>query len=145
LHITIYALNAGDTQKRLLTPLSYVHMPLVTLLAPSCGRSNISHGTSCVVFERSLSNSTSSPYSNHVPWAVISACIFTCALLILLLRFMLAAENKRRDAEKRDEKFDDIYLSKELSDGSKEEKRVDRVRLNLFGDYCISSLFSFRD
>ena len=76
-----------------------------------------------------ITNPTSSLCSNRVPWAIISACTVTCALLILLLRFMLAAENRRRDAEKRDDTFDDIYLSKELSDGSKEEKRVDRVRL----------------
>jgi len=52
---------------------------------------------------------------------------------------MLAAENKRRDAEKRDDTFDDIYLSKELSDGSKEEKRVDRVRLSTYPrSICVS-------
>jgi ACS family allantoate permease-like MFS transporter len=68
---------------------------------------------------------------NHVPWAVISACIMTCFFLILLLRFMLAAENKRRDAEKRDDTYDDVYVSQELANGTKEEKRVDRAFLDL--------------
>jgi len=51
-------------------------------------------------------------------------------LLILLLRFMLASENKRRDTEKND-KFDEIYIPQELPDGSVIEKRVDRAFLDL--------------
>ncbi|KAF9532168.1 major facilitator superfamily domain-containing protein [Crepidotus variabilis] len=68
---------------------------------------------------------------NHVPWAVISACVFTCLCLFLLLRYMLSSENKRREAEKRDEKYDTVYITTELSDGSKAEKKVDRAFLDL--------------
>lgn len=68
---------------------------------------------------------------NHVPWTIISVCIGVCAVLILLLRFMLDRENKRRDAEKRDDSYDDVYLTQEYSDGTKTEKRVDRAFLDL--------------
>ncbi|CAA7271463.1 unnamed protein product [Cyclocybe aegerita] len=68
---------------------------------------------------------------NHVPWAVISACIFTCAMLMLLLRFMLTSENKRRDAEKRDDTYDDVYITEVTADGKTIEKRVDRAFLDL--------------
>lgn len=41
---------------------------------------------------------------------------------------MLHFENKRREAEKRDDSYDDVYVTQELADGTKTEKRVDRVR-----------------
>ena len=65
--------------------------------------------------------------SNHVPWAIIAACIGTCAILILTLRYVLYFENKRRDGEQRDETYDDVYLTQETEDGIKAEKRVDKV------------------
>ncbi|KAH9483910.1 putative transporter PB10D8.01 [Psilocybe cubensis] len=68
---------------------------------------------------------------NHVPWSIISACIGVSFVLILTLRFMLYSENKRRDAEKRDESYDNIYLTQELADGTQTEKRVDRAFLDL--------------
>ena len=52
-------------------------------------------------------------------------------LLILLLRFMLAAENRRRDAEKTEDSHDAVYIAQELPDGSKSEKKVDRAFLDL--------------
>ncbi|KDR73634.1 hypothetical protein GALMADRAFT_251402 [Galerina marginata CBS 339.88] len=68
---------------------------------------------------------------NHVPWSIISACIGACAVLILLLRFMLQRENKRRDAEQRDDSYDDVYLTRSSTDGTKTEKRVDKAFLDL--------------
>jgi len=68
---------------------------------------------------------------NHVPWAVISACMFVCLLLLLLLRFMLASENKRRETGQRDEGHDVVYIAQELPDGTRLEKRVDRAFLDL--------------
>ena len=68
---------------------------------------------------------------NHVPWAVISACMFACLLLLLLLRFMLASENQRRGAEQRDERYDVVYIAQELPDGTRLEKRVDKAFLDL--------------
>jgi len=45
---------------------------------------------------------------------------------------MLHFENKRREAEKRDDSYDDVYITQELADGTKTEKRVDRVRCDFF-------------
>ena len=40
---------------------------------------------------------------------------------------MLHSENKRRETDKRDDSYDDVYITRELPDGIKTEKRVDRV------------------
>ena len=58
---------------------------------------------------------------------MIAVCIGVCALLILILRFMLDRENKRREAEKAEDSYDDVYLAQEKQDGTKAEKHVDRV------------------
>jgi hypothetical protein len=68
---------------------------------------------------------------NHVPWAVISACGGTCAALILLLRFMLDRENKKRNVEQRDDSYDDVYITQESLDGTKTQKHVDKAFLDL--------------
>ncbi|KJA27018.1 hypothetical protein HYPSUDRAFT_35538 [Hypholoma sublateritium FD-334 SS-4] len=68
---------------------------------------------------------------NHVPWSIIAACIGACTVLILLLRFMLQAENRRRDAEQRDDSYDDVYIKEELADGTRTEKHVDRAFLDI--------------
>ena len=47
---------------------------------------------------------------------------------------MLHSENKRREAEKKDDSYDDVYITQELPDGSKTEKRVDKV-------CCLFALF----
>lgn len=57
--------------------------------------------------------------------------MFACLLLLLLLRFMLASENQRRETEQRDERHDVIYIAQELPDGTRLEKRVDRAFLDL--------------
>lgn len=49
------------------------------------------------------------------------------AVLLLVLRFYLVAENKRRDAEQHDDSFDDVYVTHVNKDGTTEEKKVDRV------------------
>ncbi|PPQ93270.1 hypothetical protein CVT25_015268 [Psilocybe cyanescens] len=68
---------------------------------------------------------------NHVPWTIISACIGASFVLILTLRFMLHSENKRREAEKRDDSYDDVYFTEQLTDGTKKERKVDRAFLDL--------------
>ena len=64
---------------------------------------------------------------NHVPWAVVAACCAGSAITALVLRFYLAAENKRRDAESYDNTYDAVYLTQVMEDGSQIEKKVDRV------------------
>lgn len=57
--------------------------------------------------------------------------MFVSALLLIILRFVLAAENKRRDRAQHDDTYDDVYLTHVKEDGTTEEKRVDRVCLSL--------------
>ncbi|KAF5315827.1 hypothetical protein D9611_004986 [Ephemerocybe angulata] len=68
---------------------------------------------------------------NHIPWIVISSCIFSGAVLVFVLRTLLARENARRDAETRDETYDDVYVLTEKPDGTKVETRVDKTFLDL--------------
>jgi hypothetical protein len=49
-------------------------------------------------------------------------------VLILILRYMLVLENRRRDAEEHDSKYDDVYI--ETASGS-EKGRVDKAFLDL--------------
>lgn len=51
-----------------------------------------------------------------------------CPILMLLIRVLLLRENKKRDAEPRDDTYDDVYIEVVLPDGTRTEKRVDKVR-----------------
>ncbi|EAU88860.2 membrane transporter [Coprinopsis cinerea okayama7 len=68
---------------------------------------------------------------NHVPWAIISACIVSGAFLMVVLRTMLVRENRRRDKEPRDETYDDVCVVKETEDGKKIEQKIDKAFLDL--------------
>ena len=46
----------------------------------------------------------------------------------MLIRYMLARENRKRDAEPVDDKYDDVYIEVVLPDGTRTERRVDKVR-----------------
>ncbi|EJD04816.1 membrane transporter [Fomitiporia mediterranea MF3/22] len=67
----------------------------------------------------------------HVPWAVISICYTTAALLLLLQRYMLNKENKRRDREPPDDTYDDVWVKITDEGGEIIEKKVDRAFLDL--------------
>jgi hypothetical protein len=97
----------------------------VMLLVPLCGSYNISLGGNCHLVS---SHHILTAFSNHVPWAIITACFVVSAALLLVLRFILTSENKRRDVEKRDEKYDEVYVT-HIADGMTVEKKVDRVRV----------------
>ena len=71
--------------------------------------------------------------SNHVPWAILSACWFTCGVLFLVTRVYLAHENARREKEGADTTYDDVYITQEKEDGTKVEVKVEKV--------CCSSTF----
>lgn len=66
--------------------------------------------------------------SNHIPWTIIGICYVICPILMLLIRVLLLRENKKRDAEPRDDTYDDVYIEVVLPDGTRAEKRVDKVR-----------------
>lgn len=73
---------------------------------------------------------------NHVPWIVIGICYLICPFLLIVLRYMLRAENKRRDKEPHDTKYDDVYMTHIDEDGKAVERRVDKV--------CLSCLAQMR-
>ncbi|KAF6765362.1 membrane transporter [Ephemerocybe angulata] len=68
---------------------------------------------------------------NRIPWIVVSLCVFVSAVLLFTLRTMLYLENKRRDREPRSAKYDEVYMKKELSDGTVEKHHVDKAFLDL--------------
>jgi hypothetical protein len=65
--------------------------------------------------------------SNHVPWAILTACSIVSALLLLVLRFMYAAENKCRYMEEHDETYDNVIVTITDVKGAKMEKKVEKV------------------
>ena len=62
-----------------------------------------------------------------MPWIVIGICYVICPLLLLAIRYLLAAENKKRDQEEPDTTYDDVYIEHIDEDGKIVEKRVDKV------------------
>lgn len=66
-----------------------------------------------------------------VPWAVITVCFGISAALLLVLRYMLAKENERRDAQGPNDPWDNAFVAVEQKDGTIIEKPVDRVRSRL--------------
>jgi MFS transporter, ACS family, allantoate permease len=66
-----------------------------------------------------------------VPWAIILVCYTICPLLMLLQRYILAKENKRRDQEPHDNSYDDVWVKVTDNDGNVVEKKVDKAFLDL--------------
>ncbi|KAJ7100458.1 MFS general substrate transporter [Mycena epipterygia] len=71
---------------------------------------------------------------NHVPWIIIAVCYVSSMLLALAIRYLLVAENKRRDAEPvHDDGYDDVYIERLAKDGSgiMEKVKIDKEFLDL--------------
>ncbi|KAG6832056.1 hypothetical protein H0H92_005478 [Tricholoma furcatifolium] len=68
---------------------------------------------------------------NKVPWAILTAFCGFAAIIIVALRTYLVMENKRRDNEKHDTKYDDVYVTHVEADGTTVERKVDRAFLDL--------------
>ena len=70
---------------------------------------------------------------NRVPWTVITVSSFISCILLLVIRWILARENKRRDQEQHDSKYDEVYIATDGVGGEKdvEKKKVDRAFLDL--------------
>ncbi|KAI0920709.1 hypothetical protein AcV5_010383 [Taiwanofungus camphoratus] len=68
---------------------------------------------------------------NRLPWAVIGLCYLACPIILLLIRRVLSAENRRRDMEPRDDTYDDVYIEVVVSDGERVERKVDKEFLDL--------------
>ncbi|KAK7467393.1 hypothetical protein VKT23_004449 [Stygiomarasmius scandens] len=67
---------------------------------------------------------------NRVPWELLAASMGASAILLLILRSMLAAENKRREREQHDDTFDDVYVT-HIEDGKEVRKKVEKEFLDL--------------
>ena len=65
---------------------------------------------------------------NHVPFAIITVCSFVSAITLLVIRWYLASENKKREREERDRTYDDVHITITNEDGKQIEKKVDKVR-----------------
>ncbi|KAI0791142.1 MFS general substrate transporter [Abortiporus biennis] len=68
---------------------------------------------------------------NHIPWIVIGVCYVVCPLTLLVIRFILRAENRKRDAEPVDDTYDNVYIEVVNADGKKIQKKVDKEYLDL--------------
>lgn len=51
--------------------------------------------------------------------------------LLLIIRYVLSTENKRRDQEQLDDSYDDVYIERMGKDGQVERVKVDKVKKNL--------------
>ena len=47
--------------------------------------------------------------------------------LLLIIRYVLSKENKRRDQEQLDDSYDDVYIERIGKDGQVERDKVDKV------------------
>ncbi|KAF8800402.1 MFS general substrate transporter [Phlegmacium glaucopus] len=70
---------------------------------------------------------------NHIPWIIIGICYACCMALLLIIRFVLSTENKRRDMEQvdHDDSYDDVYIERMGEDGEVEKVKVDKEFLDL--------------
>lgn len=84
-----------------------------------------------------LAHSRALACRNHVPWLIIGLCYVICPLLMLLIRYLLARENKKRDTEPHDVTFDEVYIQVANADGKLVERRIDKVRLSLGNEFRI--------
>ncbi|KAF7368535.1 MFS general substrate transporter [Mycena venus] len=67
---------------------------------------------------------------DRVPWTIIGICFASCMGVLLVIRWLLKAENSRRDAEPpRDDGYDDVYIEILAKDGSgaMEKVKVDKA------------------
>ncbi|OCB91485.1 membrane transporter [Sanghuangporus baumii] len=67
----------------------------------------------------------------HVPWAIIAICYSSAAVLLLIQRYVLNRENKKRDTETPDHIYDDVWIKVTDENGDITEKRVDKAFLDL--------------
>ncbi|PFH54029.1 hypothetical protein AMATHDRAFT_53809 [Amanita thiersii Skay4041] len=68
---------------------------------------------------------------NHIPWIIIGICDVSCMAILLVLRYILWRENKRRDTEPADTTYDDVYIERVSSSGEVERVKVTKEFLDL--------------
>ncbi|KAJ7681032.1 major facilitator superfamily domain-containing protein, partial [Mycena polygramma] len=69
---------------------------------------------------------------NRIPWIVIGVCYIACMALLLIIRAVLVAENRRRDAAPQvDDPYDNVYVERLSAVGVMEKIKVDKEFLDL--------------
>jgi MFS transporter, ACS family, allantoate permease len=68
---------------------------------------------------------------NRIPWIIIGICYLLCASLLLVIRHLLAKENRVRDQEPPDENHNDVYIKAVDGDGNMVWSKVDKVKCSL--------------
>ena len=76
--------------------------------------------------------------SNHIPSIIIGICNVSCMALLLIIRYVLSKENKRRDQEPLDDSCDGVYIERIGKDGQVERVKVDKV--NLFFNFFMFTM-----
>ena len=111
-------------------PSCYLRTALAMRPGPSCGKLNISLGK-WVNFPEPGRRATTVHWhavsSNHIPWIIIGVCVVSCMALLYSIRVLLARENKRRDAEPRDDSYDNVYVARIDEKGNRVEVKVSKV------------------
>lgn len=96
--------------------------------------------TNAVVFIGYAIGNAASPFMwkqeykprNRIPWAIIAMGSVVSALLLLIIRVVLVAENQRRDREVDDsERPADAYIIETQADGTQVERKIDQAFLDL--------------
>ena len=64
---------------------------------------------------------------NHIPWIISGVCYVVCIITLLVIRWHLARENRRRDLEPRDHTYDDTWVEMVRDDGTVEKIKVPKV------------------
>lgn len=64
---------------------------------------------------------------------MITISYFLCPIILLIIRHRLSHENKKRDVEPRANENDDAYIEEILDDGTKVERRIDKVSTQTLG------------
>ena len=60
---------------------------------------------------------------SHVPWLIIGICYVVCPVLLATS----SRENWKRNAEPVDDKYDNVYIEVVLPDGTRTERRVNKM------------------
>ncbi|KAG0706185.1 membrane transporter [Suillus ampliporus] len=67
----------------------------------------------------------------HIPWAVIGACYGICPIILLVIRAVLARENRIRDGEPLDDSEEGYVIERITENGKRVEVKVDKAFLDL--------------
>lgn len=92
-----------------------------------CGRSVINLGDIHIALHLPSFALSRFACSNYVPWVVIGVCYAACPMILIVIRYLLAKENRRRDSEPVDGNYDDVYIAITDGDGMKVARKVEKV------------------